>query len=511
MEKLPIGIQTFEKLREDGYLYVDKTQLLYEIAREGGYYFLARPRRFGKSLTVSTIKALFEGKKELFEGLWIADRYDFSQSFPVVHLELSNLGHRELGLTKGLNLVLDEQAKNHGLSLADTAPGKKLEELVKALASKYGTKVAVLIDEYDKPIVDYLDDPDKAEEARGSMKSFYAPLKSLDPHLRLVFLTGVSKFSRMSIFSELNNLKDLSLHPKFVSLTGYTEAEMQQYFGERAKQVAQDLQLPLADTWKQIRHWYNGYTWDGKTRIYNPFSILSFFDAGDFQNFWFYTGTPTFLVKLLNSKLPYDLEAVETSQSGVETFSLRKAAKLPLLFQTGYLTIKKKEGLALTLGFPNNEVRQSMTDYLLTDLAYSYQGEVTPMILGMVRALRNDELDLFFEHADALFTEIPADIFLHKKEAYYQTVLYLAFVLMGQFVECEPRQRRGRPDLVVHFEDRIYIIEFKLDQSPEEALKQIHEKGYADPYRKQGKQLLLVGVGFSSQKKGVESWVVETI
>jgi len=507
MKKYPIGIQSFQEIREGNYLYVDKTRYLHELIEQGKYYFLSRPRRFGKSLTVSTLKAIFEGKKELFGGLWIEERYDFSEEFPVVHLEFNNLGHREAGLIPALDYRLKEIGKQYGIGLDAPSPGLKFDQLIRALATR--NKVVVLIDEYDKPVLDYLDDPEKAREARDVLKSFYAPLKSLDAHLRFVLLTGVSKFSRMSIFSELNNLYDLTMDGHYAALTGYTEAEVGEYFPEEIGLLAGKHSLGRQGAWQKVREWYNGYTWDGETKIYNPFSLLSLFQTKQFRNFWFHTGTPTFLVKLLNRSLPYGHEGVETSFAGVESFEVGDIAPLPLLFQTGYLTITRIEGAVITLDYPNNEVRQSLSEYLLTDLSGRSEGEAFPIVVGLARKLLEDDLEGFMGGIDALFARIPAEIFQKDREAYYQTVIYLAFVLMQVHVDCEPRQRKGRPDLIVHFDDRVYIMEFKLDEPAESALRQIREKGYADPYRNGAREVLLVGVGFSSGKKGVGDWKAE--
>ena len=306
MKKLPIGLQDFARLRKEDYLYVDKTELLYQLATGGVYYFLSRPRRFGKSLLVSTLSELFQGNQTLFEGLWIHDHWDWQQTNPIIHLSLNSLGYKEVGLERALTLRLNKIAAQYGLTLQSEANALRLQELIERLHASFGQAV-VLIDEYDKPILDYLDDLPRAQAHRELLKSFFSVLKDADPHLRFVLLTGVSKFSRVSIFSELNNLNDLTVHARYATLLGYTQKELEHYFADRIDQLASDFGGREA-LLSQIKQWYNGYSWDAQHYVYNPFSILSFFDKRTFENFWFETGTPTFLVKLLNRQQKYDLE-----------------------------------------------------------------------------------------------------------------------------------------------------------------------------------------------------------
>jgi len=509
MKKYPIGIQSFQEIREGGYLYVDKTRYLHDLIGQGKYYFLSRPRRFGKSLTVSTLRAIFEGKKGLFGGLWIEDRYDFSEVYPVIHIELSGIAYKGKGLAKALNDRLGEIAAEHGVELSSDVPDGRLRELVLLLSQK--NRVALLIDEYDKPVIDHLEDPAEAERKRDFLKSFYAPLKSLDPHLRFVLLTGVSKFSCMSIFSELNNLKDLSPHARFSTMLGYTEAEMAEYFSGEVEELAAQKSCSPEDVWEEIREWYNGYSWDGKTRVYNPFSVLSFFDSGEFRNFWFQTGTPTFLVKLLSKEGLYRFDRVRAHRSSVESFELGKITPLSLLFQTGYVTITEQKGQVLTLDMPNREVRESMAFHLLESYMHRPSEEASEPLLSMVEALEGNDLERFFGCLDVFYAKVPYDLFLERLEAYYHAILYLALELLGYEPECEVHTFKGRSDLVIEMEGRVYVMEFKLDAPAESALQQIREKGYADPYRNGAREVLLVGVSFSSGKKGVGEWKAERL
>ena len=359
MYKLPVGLQSFQVIRTGGYLYVDKTALLHRLVTEGKYYFLSRPRRFGKSLTVSTLAELFRGQRDLFTGLWIDDQWDWTQTNPIIHLSLNSLGYKEIGLEKALALRLNKIAAQYGFSLQSEANSLRFQELIEQLHRSFGPAV-VLIDEYDKPIIDYLDDLPRAEHHRDLLKSFYSVLKDADPHLRLVLLTGVSKFSQVSIFSELNNLADLTLHPEYATLLGYTQAELEHYFAERLSELAPHFGGKDA-LLHRIKEWYNGYSWDGVNYVYNPFSVLSFFSQKQFRNFWFETGTPTFLVKLLNREHAYQLEDIRASAAVFSSFELRRIDPKALLFQTGYITIRSvDEDQTYTLSYPNKEVRDSL-------------------------------------------------------------------------------------------------------------------------------------------------------
>ena len=498
MKKLPIGIQDFGKLREGGFVYVDKTELIYQLTQGGGYYFLSRPRRFGKSLLVSTLAELFRGHQTLFEGLWIHDRWDWQQTYPVIELHLNQGTYKVTGLEAFLTEELAIQAQAYGIDLQGSAYPSQLKYLITTLSKKYG-RVAVLIDEYDKPILDYLDDIEQAKANREVLKNFYSVLKPLDPHLRFVLLTGVSKFSRVSIFSELNNLKDLTLHWQYSALLGYTQDELEHYFADRINQLAPDFggrEALLA----QIKQWYNGYTWDAEHYLYNPFSILSFFDQGRFQNFWFETGTPTFLVKLLERKRQYDLTEIRVDEAVFSSFELDRIDPNALLFQTGYVTITSAEDKPIyTLSYPNREVRDSLLRYLLAEYTQSYASEVPVRAQQMKQALQQEDLAGFVQALNSLFASIPYQIFIADKEAYYQSVTFLALSLVGTFVRVEVSQAKDRPDAVVHTPNVIYVLEFKLDSSAKTALEQIKERGYAQPYVGGEKIVRAVGLNFNAK------------
>ena len=405
---------------------------------------------------------------------------------------------------------LADRAQAHGITLKKSSYPAQLEELVVALARKHN-QVVVLIDEYDKPILDYLHDIPQAEHHREVLKNFYSVLKPLDPHLRFVLLTGVSKFSRVSIFSELNNLKDLTVHSQYATLLGYTQEELEYYFAERLDQLAPDFGGRQA-LLTQIKQWYNGYSWDAKHFVYNPFSILNFFDRASFENFWFETGTPTFLVKLLKREQKYDFEQVLASAAALGSFELDRLHPVTLLFQTGYLTIRSRdEDMAYTLVYPNKEVRHSLLQHLLGEYTEESPSDTYIRAKQMKDALKREDLEGFVESLNGLFASIPYQIFIADKEAYYHSVTFLALSLMGSFIQVEVSQANGRPDAVVHLEQVIYVLEFKLDEPAEVALAQIQERGYATPYLNQGKTVRAVGLSFSSEQKALDQWLEEEI
>lgn len=510
MKKLPIGIQSFSELRNGGYLYIDKTEQIFQLANQGKYYFLSRPRRFGKSLLVSTLSELFKGNKSLFEDLWIYDRWDWDQTQPIIHLSMNSLGYKEIGLEKALTIRLDEIADSYGLKLTKEPNSLRLRELINGLNASLG-QVVILIDEYDKPILDYLDDLPRAEQHREQLKSFYSVLKDADPHLRLVLLTGVSKFSRVSIFSELNNLKDLTMHPQYNTLLGYTQEELEFYFADRLDALATRYG-GREKLLSQIKQWYNGYNWDSEQYVYNPFSILSFFDQGRFRNFWFETGTPTFLVKLLERERFYNLDQIRVDEAVFSTFELDRIDPNALLFQTGYITILSNEDYpTYTLSYPNQEVRDSLLRYLLAEYSRGFASAVPVKVQQMKKMLEADKLWDFVQVLNSLFASIPHQIFIADKEAFYHAVTFLALSLMDTYIQAEVSQANGRPDAVVYTESTIYILEFKLDKSAEEALNQIKDKNYAAPYLDAGKKVKAIGFNFSSQQKAIDHWLEEVV
>ncbi|MEM7655247.1 MAG: AAA family ATPase [Bacteroidota bacterium] len=509
---LPIGLQDFRSIRERGFLYVDKTEAIHRLVRNGTYFFLSRPRRFGKSLTLSTIKELYVGSEDLFQGLWIHDHWDWQRSHPVIHLPFNSIGYAKKGLEKALADFLEKEANRHDLSLRETYASSMLLELIEKLHQAHGERVVLLIDEYDKPIIDYLEDPAKAKAQRDELKTFYGGLKGMDPHVEFAFITGVSKFSRMSIFSELNNLNDLTLHPRYTTLMGYTQQELNRYFSPYLAQIGEQRSTPQAELRESVQRWYNGYSWDGKHFVYNPFSILSFMDAGQFQNFWFSTGTPTFLIKLFRNRMEYAIGVKEVGQAAFEAFDLDHIDTTTLLFQTGYLTIKEAQEFGtFLLDYPNQEVKDSLLQYLIGTFGHISPTASTPLILKVRKAFLAEDIPQVMLILNGLFKSIPSHLFLKDREAYYHSLVFLAFQYLGVYLEAEVHTFDGRIDAVVYTEKQIYLLEFKLDQTAEKALAQIQQKAYPDRFRADGRRLMAVGVNFSSEKKAIDDWRIEQL
>lgn len=506
MKKYPIGLQDFEELLKGGYLYVDKTESIFKIIEAGKYYFLSRPRRFGKSLLLSTLKYLFLGKKDLFDGLWIEGKYDF-QPHPVLHFSFSTLGYREIGLKAGLLQALNNKAREAGFELTQQGLGPRFQELIHKLA-KDGQQVVLLIDEYDKPLVDYIEKGDQAEENREILKSFFSILKDADAYLRFFLITGVSKFSKVSLFSDLNNLEDLTLAPASTTLTGYTQKELEDYFEEPLRELAKEENLSYESLLDKVRLWYNGYRWSGENTLYNPFSILNLVKQQRFSNFWWETGTPTFLIKKLREGFHYDLTQLEASQVMFESFTIGNTNWLALLFQTGYLTLVnyEPEDQLYTLDYPNLEVKNTMHQHLLAAFRSTQNTDSLPLLIKIKKSLERGEVEQMIEQVNILFSSVPYQLFQQKQEAFFHAILHLSFSGVGLFVESEVSTAKGRVDTVVHTKERIYVIEFKLDGSSAAALSQIREKRYGSPFLGKGKAVIALGVNFSSEKKEVTEW-----
>jgi hypothetical protein len=508
MNKYPIGIQDFDKIREGGYLYVDKTQLIHKLIDSGSYYFLSRPRRFGKSLMLSTISAIFNGRKELFEGLWIHDQWNWEQKHPVIHLKLSSINYQKLGLYDALNKELDVLSDDLGVILQETDLKDKFRELIEK--SSANGKVVILIDEYDKPIVDYLDDLEKVEEHRAIFKSFYSVLKDADPYIRLLLMTGVSRFTKVSIFSDLNNLNDITIHRSYATLTGITQQELEFNFSD---EIA-ELQQQQPDFPAKLKLWYNGYSWHpDMERVYNPFSILRFMDARDFENYWFLTGTPTWLVKHMRNHKEYTLENLWTSGNALSNFNVAHISSIPVLFQTGYLTIKAYDADAglYELGYPNKEVESSLLDNLLSAYRDVYPGDSAALTKDLVIAFRNNDIASIMSQLNAMISSIPFDHWKAESESIFHIIAHLTFKVVGLNVQSEVHSAKGRCDILVLTSQYIYALELKLNGTAEAALSQIIEKGYLDPYQADTRKKIAIGVNFSSETRAVEGYLVKEV
>jgi hypothetical protein len=509
-KKLPLGLQDFRGIIEDGYKYVDKTRYLYQLATSGKYFFLSRPRRFGKSITVSTLHELFSGSRELFQGLWIEGKWDWTKVRPVVKLSLKDVNFEQRGLEEPLAERIAEIGTRNGLELHAASARDKFRELIMGLSAR--GKVVVLVDEYDAPIVHYLGkELDIAYANRELLKGFYSVLKELDTLLELVFLTGVSKFSKTGIFSGLNNLVDLSLHPDYATMLGYTQQELEANFPEEIAAAAAKLKLDRQTLLDQMREWYNGYRFhQAEETVYNPVSVNTFFDRKEFENFWFATGTPTFLIQLLKQDGVFDLHAMGQSTLDFDSFDLEDIRLFGLLYQTGYLTIQSRDEFGqYTLDYPNREVKNSMLAYLFEAFGGVSKGTGVSMAIKLERAFIADDLEQAFRILQEMFAHIP--YFLHEKypEKFFHAAIHLLFTYMGIRAHSEVCTSEGRADSMVETDTHVYILEYKLDKSPQEALAQIRRKRYYRAAWERGKPVVGIGVQFSSQTKNIEAWEAE--
>ncbi len=508
--RLPIGIQTFRKIREENCYYVDKTPHIRRLMDEGTHYFLSRPRRFGKSLFLDTLKELFEGNEPLFEGLHIHDHWDWSVRYPVVRLSFGSGNFKEDGyLQANVMEQLTAIEKRSGvIAEAVTAPGR-FASLIEALHERAGQPVAVLVDEYDKPILDALEVPEVACANRDFLRGLYATIKDSDAHIKFTFLTGVSKFSKVSLFSGLNNLTDITIDPQYSAVCGYTEEDLDTVFAP---------ELPGLDR-DEIRNWYNGYSWRGDEKVYNPFDILLLFRRHSFEAYWFETGTPTFLVEILLDRgvSSIALDNMLGSDELLSTFDVDDIVPEALLFQAGYLTIHQTEPrggrMFYRLGYPNQEVRQSLNESLLNHLIghSSRRVEHSARLYDLLLINDFEGLKTLFH---AFYASIPYEWYTNNDianfEGYYASVFYSYFAALGLNITVEDSSSHGRVDMTVHFNDNIYLFEFKVVELASEgaAMAQLKEKGYADKYRSLDQPIHLIGVEFSKDTRNITAFEV---
>jgi hypothetical protein len=520
MKKLPAGISTFSKMIENDYIYVDKTQYIHEMVSTGEIYFLSRPRRFGKSLLVSTLEELFKGNKKLFKDLYIYDKWDWNEKHSVIHLDLGNIDYENPEMLKlSLEDFIMEIADEYAITLKKRFLNSKFKELIQKICEKTGKKLVVLIDEYDKPIIDKISNIQVANDNREILSNFYQILKGTDKYLRFIFLTGVSKFSKTTIFSKLNNLTDITLNPKYSMICGYTKEELKEHFSEYIADFSKKNNIDTKSTFEIIKKWYNGYSWDGENLLYNPFSIISFLNSGEFNNYWFDTGTPRFLINIIkerddNSDMGIFLNPVTTFAGSFPEFDIEQLDLTTTLLQTGYLTIKDKEielgELPLyTIGIPNKEVDESFYAYLLGVYTNKTVGTVQPLAKKMLDyILKADEINLT-KSLEVLLSNIP--YILHQKigdknEAYYH-ILFLSWMkLMGFDIQGEIQTFKGRIDAVLKQKDEVVVIEIKysenksIDKLLNMAMNQIEEIEYYKPY--QDKNITLLAIAFKEKEVG---------
>ncbi len=510
MQKLPIGIQTFSKIREDNYLYVDKTGIALDLVESGTYYFLSRPRRFGKSLFISTLQALFEGRKELFSGLAAYDRWDWETTYPVIKLSFSGVARNVADMKEDVDDILRSNQKRLHVVCDDTANiGGCFRDLIEKCYEKYQQKVVILVDEYDKLILDNLDQLEMAKEAKEILKDLYTTIKDSDEYIKFAFLTGVSKFAKVSIFSGLNNLKDITLDHRYSTICGYTQADLDSVLSDH---------LQSADM-KKVKEWYNGYNFLGEP-VYNPFAILLFIDSGFiFRNYWFTTGTPTFLITLIQKQNYFipQLENLRISDSQIDSFNIENIQLEPILFQAGYLTIKNVEQSgAITmynLSFPNLETKYSFNDFILGYLT-NQTSEKATFQTDIYNALESGDLESFKKTITRLFASIPYNNYVNNTissyEGYFASVMYAYLASLGLDITAEDVTNRGRIDLTIKLGCNIYVLEFKVDEGGN-ALQQIKDKKYHEKYIAVGIHVFILGINFSSEEKEVTAFEWEQV
>ena len=532
--KYPIGMQSFSQIREDGFVYVDKTDLIYRLVKEGKIYFLSRPRRFGKSLLVSTLECYFRGRKELFEGLAIAELEKEWNEHPVFRVDFNGGDYMQDGnLGKKIEGYLltweDEYGRNPNYSTVDD----RFRELLRRAAERTGRRAVVLIDEYDKPILDVLDTGACTRNAEGEkvlleerhrdiLKAFYSTFKSADEYLQFVLLTGVTKFSQVSVFSGFNQPKDISMDNRYEALCGITEEEMREYFAEPVATLARREERTQEEMWDVLRRHYDGYHFGtAMTDIYNPFSILNALDKQEIRDYWFASGTPTYLIRLLNhsNEQINELTGKFYEPAMFVDYKADVERPLPMIYQSGYLTIKEYERMtgSFLLDFPNNEVRKGFLPLLAANYLKPTSRDVGSWILDAIHQLMRGKTESFRDSLTAFLSSIPYDSHpslqgMERMEKHFQYTFYLLLRLLGVYclsIHCEETQSRGRVDCILEMEKYVYIFEFKLDKSAEEALQQIRERGYAKPYLMDRRQVICIGVNFSSETRTVSGWEEE--
>ena len=514
MQNLPIGMQSFESIRQNNFLYVDKTKHIYNLANSNRYYFLSRPRRFGKSLFLSTLEAYFLGKKELFKGLYIETVEKQWTEYPVLYLDMnSGIYDSEERLLNSLNYHLSEWEKEYSIQTKFVNPEDRFSNIIKTAVKQTGKQVVILVDEYDKPLLQTIDNEELHDKFKGILKGVYSVLKGCDKYIRFGMLTGVTKFSKISLFSDLNNLMDISLDENYTDICGITEEEIKTNFKEHLQAFAEKESTTKEDILLQLKAMYDGYHFSENISIdiYNPFSLLNSLTERKFRNYWFQTGTPTFLIKLLKEN-DYDLKDFSEGNITARDLTSKESmlsAPVALFYQSGYITIKDydKELQEYTLGYPNKEVEQSFLEFLLPRYVHTIDDKSASYLSKFIKDLRAGRVEDFLEKMKVFFAGIPYDI-IKDTENYYQTILFLICRLVGFYSQAEYRTSRGRMDMVIKTKDYIYVFEFKFDKSAKEALEQIDSKDYPLAFQQDERKLYKIGVNFSSQTKNIDEYII---
>ena len=509
----PIGIQDFEKIRKDGFVYVDKTDLVYKLAKKGGYYFLSRPRRFGKSLLVSTMEAFFSGKKELFDGLAIADLEKDWIQYPVLRFDLTGQSYmKPTDLDDTLNAQLIGLEKRYGIAERAETVASRFRLLIESAFEQTGRPVVVLIDEYDKPLVDNLGDEKLTDSFRKQLQGFYSVMKAKDACIKFGFLTGVTKIGKLSVFSGLNNLKDISMDARYTDICGISEKDLKKYFSESVKELAKANELSVEKCYEQLAEMYDGYHFcEDSVGVYNPFSLLNTFDSLKFKEYWFETGTPTFLVKVMKDT---DYDVTRLSDEEIDAPSLMDVDTvyhnpIPLLYQSGYLTIKgyDPEFGMYHLGFPNREVKHGFLNFLVKYYTPSRTDSGMMLVSRMLKDIRSGNAEGFMQKLEALFAKTSYQI-QGDSEKDFQYAMYILLELMGEYVEVEKATSNGRIDILIQTKEYIYIIEIKINDTVDAALRQIEEKAYARRFADDKRKIFKIGVRFSTENRCIEDWEV---
>ena len=515
VNKYPVGIQTFEDIREKGYLYIDKTKYIVDFREKGmKYVFLSRPRRFGKSLFASTLQAYFEGRKELFEGLAIADYETEWVKHPVLHFDLSGAKHMGIEqLERYLADMLEEQETKWGYKTHLIDANLRLIELVKRAYNQTGKNVVVIIDEYDAPLLDVVHEKENLQPLHRIIQNFYSPLKMLDPYLEFTFIIGITKFPQSSIFSGLNNLDNISLFDQYSAICGISKTELTTQMKPDIEAMGEALNMTYEECLKELTQFYDGYHFSENSEdIFNPFSLVKALNAGKIASYWFGSGTPSFLLKLLD-KYHVNLSTLESQETVLSSFDQsteEMTDALPLLYQSGYLTIKKYEPMfqEYTLGIPNKEVRDGLLNSLIPHYVNPRRSDNNAFLLGFCKAVYRNDIEAALEHMRTYMATIPYDLENHS-EKHYQTIFYLMFSFLNIYIRTEVKSAIGRADAVMHMPDTIYVFELKVDKSADEALAQIDEKGYMLPYHAEGKRLVKIGISFDSTQRTIRDWKIK--
>ncbi len=510
----PIGIQNFEKIRNDGYFYVDKTALMYQMVKTGSYYFLSRPRRFGKSLLISTLEAYFQGKKDLFEGLAIEKLEKDWIKYPILHLDLNIEKYdTQESLDKILNDNLEYWESQYGSRPSETSFSLRFAGIIQRACEKTGQRVVILVDEYDKPMLQAIGNEELQKQFRDTLKPFYGALKTKDGCIKFALLTGVTKFGKVSVFSDLNNLDDISMWNEYIEICGVSEREIHENLETELHEFAAARGITYDKLCEELRECYDGYHFTHNSiGMYNPFSLLNAFKRKEFGSYWFETGTPTYLVKLLK-KHHYDLERMaheETDAQVLNSIDSESTNPIPVIYQSGYLTIKgydERFGM-YRLGFPNREVEEGFIRFLLPFYANVNKVESPFEIQKFVREVESGDYNSFFRRLQSFFADTTYEV-IRDQELHYENVLFIVFKLVGFYVNVEYHTNEGRIDLVLQTDKFIYIMEFKLNGTAEDALQQINDKHYALPFEMDGRKLFKIGVNFSAETRNIEKWIVE--